>query len=145
MSACLHLPFGKWVLVYIYPLVNECLFTFTLSGCKNCFPFTILQLRKCSFYCVLDFRPLHCFTICKQVTARGSPDTPLSWPFDLQLSLTKLLGRLCGATLGANPCKRYIEEHCVTEIIPVENYLTKCMYQYWSVIQVVSILTFLGN
>ncbi|KAK3090627.1 hypothetical protein FSP39_013259 [Pinctada imbricata] len=38
-----------------------------------------------------------------KVTARGSPDTPLSWPFDLQLSLTKLLGRLCGATLGANP------------------------------------------
>lgn len=40
-----------------------------------------------------------------QVTARGSPDIPLSWPFDLQLSLTKLMGRLCGATLKANPCK----------------------------------------
>ncbi|XP_078317573.1 zinc finger ZZ-type and EF-hand domain-containing protein 1-like isoform X2 [Crassostrea virginica] len=38
-----------------------------------------------------------------KVTARGSPDIPLSWPFDLQLSLTKLMGRLCGATLKANP------------------------------------------
>ncbi|CAC5406051.1 unnamed protein product [Mytilus coruscus] len=37
-----------------------------------------------------------------KVTARGSPDVPLSWPFDLQLSLTKLMGRLCGATLASN-------------------------------------------
>jgi hypothetical protein len=40
-----------------------------------------------------------------QVTARGSPDVPLLWPFDLQLSLTKMMGRLCGATLNANPRK----------------------------------------
>lgn len=38
-----------------------------------------------------------------KVTARGSPDMELSWPFDLQLGLTKLVGRLCGATLNANP------------------------------------------
>ena len=40
-----------------------------------------------------------------QVTARGSPDMPLSWPFDLQLGLTRLMGMLCGATLNANPGK----------------------------------------
>ena len=28
---------------------------------------------------------------------------PLSWPFDLQLGLTRLMGMLCGATLNANP------------------------------------------
>lgn len=38
-----------------------------------------------------------------KVTARGSPDIPLSWPFDLQLSLTKMLGRMCGCTLNSHP------------------------------------------
>ncbi|KAL5017766.1 hypothetical protein ScPMuIL_005151, partial [Solemya velum] len=38
-----------------------------------------------------------------KVTARGSPDMPLSWPFDLQLGVTKLLGRLCGAILHDTP------------------------------------------
>ena len=28
---------------------------------------------------------------------------PLSWPFDLQLGLIRLMGMLCGATLNANP------------------------------------------
>lgn len=32
----------------------------------------------------------------------GSPDIPLCWMFDLHLSLAKLLGRLCGATLAVN-------------------------------------------
>lgn len=43
------------------------------------------------------------------MTARGSPDVPLLWPFDLQLSLTKMMGRLCGATLNANPRKLNLE------------------------------------
>jgi hypothetical protein len=34
-----------------------------------------------------------------QVKAQGSPDVPLGWIFDLHLSMAKLLGRLCGATL----------------------------------------------
>ncbi|XP_052765956.1 zinc finger ZZ-type and EF-hand domain-containing protein 1-like isoform X1 [Mya arenaria] len=38
-----------------------------------------------------------------KVTARGSQDLPLSWPYDLQLGLIKLMGKLCGATLNANP------------------------------------------
>ncbi|KAK7482310.1 hypothetical protein BaRGS_00026438, partial [Batillaria attramentaria] len=38
-----------------------------------------------------------------KVTAKGSPDIPLSWPYDLQLGLTKLFGGLCGATLASNP------------------------------------------
>ncbi|KAL3875978.1 hypothetical protein ACJMK2_033871 [Sinanodonta woodiana] len=38
-----------------------------------------------------------------KVTARGSPDMPLTWPYDLQLGLVKLMGQLCGATLNANP------------------------------------------
>ncbi|PVD39043.1 hypothetical protein C0Q70_01670 [Pomacea canaliculata] len=38
-----------------------------------------------------------------KVTAKGSPDVPLSWPYDLQLSLTQLFGSLCGATLASNP------------------------------------------
>ncbi|XP_071105472.1 zinc finger ZZ-type and EF-hand domain-containing protein 1-like isoform X1 [Haliotis cracherodii] len=37
------------------------------------------------------------------VTAKGTPDIPLSWPYDLQLGLAKLFGRLCGATLSSNP------------------------------------------
>lgn len=48
-------------------------------------------------------------TFVLQVTARGSPDVPLLWPFDLQLSLTKMMGRLCGATLNANPRKLNLE------------------------------------
>ena len=35
-----------------------------------------------------------------QVTAKGFPDTTLSWIFDLQLSCAKLLGRLSGMTLN---------------------------------------------
>ncbi|KAK7112606.1 zinc finger ZZ-type and EF-hand domain-containing protein 1-like isoform X2 [Littorina saxatilis] len=38
-----------------------------------------------------------------KVTAKGSPDIPLSWAYDLQLGLTRLFGCLCGATLAANP------------------------------------------
>ncbi|XP_076459760.1 zinc finger ZZ-type and EF-hand domain-containing protein 1-like isoform X2 [Babylonia areolata] len=38
-----------------------------------------------------------------KVTAKGSPDVPLSWAYDLQLGLTRLFGCLCGATLAANP------------------------------------------
>ena len=41
--------------------------------------------------------------VCLQVTAKGSPDIPLSWAYDLQLGLTRLFGCLCGATLAANP------------------------------------------
>ncbi|XP_064597879.1 zinc finger ZZ-type and EF-hand domain-containing protein 1-like [Liolophura sinensis] len=36
-----------------------------------------------------------------KLTAKGCPDSPLCWPFDLQLSLAKLFGRLCGSTLDA--------------------------------------------
>ncbi|XP_066271165.1 zinc finger ZZ-type and EF-hand domain-containing protein 1-like [Branchiostoma lanceolatum] len=35
-----------------------------------------------------------------KVTARGSPDVPLPWLFDLQLGLSRLVGRLCGTALG---------------------------------------------
>ena len=38
-----------------------------------------------------------------QVTAKGSPDVPLSWAYDLQMGLTRLFGALCGATLASNP------------------------------------------
>ncbi|KAL8625230.1 hypothetical protein ACOMHN_029988 [Nucella lapillus] len=38
-----------------------------------------------------------------KVTAKGSPDVPLSWAYDLQLGLTRLFGCLCGATLASNP------------------------------------------
>ena len=37
-----------------------------------------------------------------KVTAKGCPDEPLSWIFDLQLCLAKLFGRLSGATLDSN-------------------------------------------
>ncbi|XP_041364980.1 zinc finger ZZ-type and EF-hand domain-containing protein 1-like [Gigantopelta aegis] len=38
-----------------------------------------------------------------KVTAKGCPDVPLSWPYDLQLGLCKLFGGLCGAVLSSNP------------------------------------------
>ena len=37
-----------------------------------------------------------------KVTAKGCPDEPLSWMFDLQLCLAKLFGRLCGATMDSS-------------------------------------------
>ena len=37
-----------------------------------------------------------------KVTAKGCPDEPLSWIFDLHLCLAKLFGRLSGATLDSN-------------------------------------------
>ena len=36
-----------------------------------------------------------------QVTAKGKPDEMFCWMFDVHLSLSKLLGRLCGANLAA--------------------------------------------
>ena len=43
-----------------------------------------------------------------KVTAKGCPDVPLCWMFDLHLSLVKLFGTLCGATLdvskGSHSC-----------------------------------------
>lgn len=53
-----------------------------------------------------------------KVTARGSPDMPLSWPFDLQLGLIKLVGRLCGATLNANPGIKARLLHSHTRLVP---------------------------
>eukprot|EP00106_Octopus_bimaculoides_P005363 XP_014772805.1 PREDICTED: zinc finger ZZ-type and EF-hand domain-containing protein 1-like [Octopus bimaculoides] len=38
-----------------------------------------------------------------RVTARGSADTILTWPYDMLLLLTKFLGQLCGSTMSANP------------------------------------------
>ena len=37
-----------------------------------------------------------------QVTAKGCPDVPLSWMYDLHLSIAKLFGKLCGATLDVS-------------------------------------------
>ncbi|GAB1605002.1 zinc finger ZZ-type and EF-hand domain-containing protein 1 [Argonauta hians] len=38
-----------------------------------------------------------------RVTARGSADTILTWPYDMLLLLTKFLGQLCASTMSANP------------------------------------------
>ncbi|XP_050394804.1 zinc finger ZZ-type and EF-hand domain-containing protein 1 [Patella vulgata] len=37
------------------------------------------------------------------VTAKGTPDAPLSWPYDLELGLAKLFGGFCGLVLSSNP------------------------------------------
>ena len=42
------------------------------------------------------------------MTAKGCPDVPLCWMFDLQLSLSKLCGRLCGSTLDSRQSKHFI-------------------------------------
>lgn len=39
--------------------------------------------------------------LCVQVTAKGKADEMFCWLFDAYLSLSKLLGRLCGANLAA--------------------------------------------
>jgi len=45
--------------------------------------------------------------LCEQVSAKGKADEMFCWMFDAYLSLSKLLGRLCGANLAAVSCMLY--------------------------------------
>ena len=45
---------------------------------------------------------MFCYLCCKQVTAKGCPDLHMCWMFDMQLSMAKLFGQLCGATLDSS-------------------------------------------
>ena len=42
-----------------------------------------------------------CVCVYLQVTAKGKADEMLCWMFDAYLSLSRLLGQLCGANLAA--------------------------------------------
>ncbi|CAH1794732.1 unnamed protein product [Owenia fusiformis] len=67
-----------------------------------------------------------------KVTAKGCPDVPLCWMFDMQLSLAKLFGKCCGATLDCSKVLPEVNPSPATDKEEENNELTLLRSDLWT-------------